>query len=224
MAEHLSDDEELEKLKQWWRESGKQTLAAIALIIAGYFGWQGWQKHQEQQAYTASELYRQMVEASVPDSQQQLSDEQQAAVTHLAISLIDEHGSSQYGHYARLLMARLAVEDDDLDTAADYLTEVMEDAGEGLSLIARLRLARVEASRGNDEAALALLNIEVPASLSSTYAEVRGDINLMRGDNPAAYQNYNEALAALPPEQGRLRTLLEIKRNRVKPADSEGES
>ncbi len=214
MAEHLSDEEELEKLKQWWRESGKQTLATVVLVIAGYFGWQGWQNHQQQQAYQASDIYQQMVEAA--GANLELSDDQRAEVIHFAVTLIDQHGGSQYGHYARLLMARLAVEDDDLESAQAYLKDVMDDADQSISLIARLRLARVEAAMDNLDNALALLNAAEPGALESSYAEVRGDIHVLKGDSQSAYDAYNQALAALPEDQSRFRPLLEMKRSQAK--------
>lgn len=209
MAE-LTDNEELERLKQWWRESGKQTLGMIVLVVAGYFGWQGWQDHKQLQAYAASEIYDKMVEAA--GSEDPLNAEQKATVTHLAVTLVEKHGGSQYGHYARLLLARLAVEDGDLEPAADYLLQVADGADEGLSLIARLRLAKVEVERGDTNTALQLLNVDEPETLAASYAEARGDVHVAAGNGSAAVEFYDKALATLPADQQRFQPLLEMKR------------
>ena len=49
MADHLSEEEQIEAFKRWWAENGLQTLLSIVLVVGGYFGWQGWQQHQQDQ-------------------------------------------------------------------------------------------------------------------------------------------------------------------------------
>jgi predicted negative regulator of RcsB-dependent stress response len=214
VAEHLSDEEQLEALKRWWQESGKQTLAVIAIAVVGYFGWNGWQDHRQQQAEGASSLYDQMISAASITPGEALTDEQQAQVTFYAVSLQDQYSGTAYAQYASLMLAKLAVEDNDLDTAATELTSVMADAEEGLSLIARLRLARVEAARGNADQALALLSDVDAKTLSFAYDEARGDIYLQQGDVEKANTAYQQALAQMPLED-RTRPLLELKLNQT---------
>ena len=43
MADHLSEEEQIEAFKRWWAENGLQMIAAVVLIVGGYFGWQFWQ-------------------------------------------------------------------------------------------------------------------------------------------------------------------------------------
>ena len=216
MAEHLSDEEQLEALKRWWKESGRQTLAVIAIALLGYFGWNGWQDHQQQQAEKASELYDQMMEAASVTPGNSLNDEQSAQVTYLAVSLQDQHAGSQYAHYAALMLAKLAVEKDDLDTAASELHGVMDDASEGLSLIARLRLAKVEAARENYDKAIDLLQAADTKAMAAAYAEALGDIYYQQGKSGQAYKFYQDALAATAADD-RTRPILELKINQVLP-------
>jgi predicted negative regulator of RcsB-dependent stress response len=53
VADHITEEEQIEALKRWWEENGKQTLLGIALIVGGYFGWQAWTDHGVEQASAA---------------------------------------------------------------------------------------------------------------------------------------------------------------------------
>ena len=42
MAEHLSDEEQLESFKRWFKENGLSTIVVVVLAAGGYFGWEFW--------------------------------------------------------------------------------------------------------------------------------------------------------------------------------------
>ncbi|MEH6528765.1 MAG: tetratricopeptide repeat protein [Porticoccus sp.] len=214
MAEHLSDEEQLESFKRWWKENGIFTIVAVVLVAGGYFGWEFWNDHRQERAETASVLYQKMMVAADVEPGDKLSMAQEASVTELAGNLRDEYTNTQYARYGALLLAKIAVEKNDLDAAAEQLQWVADGADEGLELIARLRLARVEAARGNLDLAISMLNIEAK-TLASAYAEARGDLYLLKGDKSAAYESYQQALQQVA--DNRTRSLLELKLNQVAP-------
>lgn len=217
MAEHLSDEEQLENLKRWWKENGLFTIAAVVLCIGGYFGWDNWKANQQQKMETASELYQQMMEVAIVEPGQKANDTQHRLVNELATQLKEEFSSSQYARYGALLVAKLAVEKNDLDAAAEQLRWALDDADEGLGLIIKLRLAKVEASRDNIDLALSMLNGVDAQTLSSAYAEARGDFYLMKGDKTAAYEAYKQALELATDIDNRVAPVLELKLNQVTP-------
>lgn len=218
MAEHLSDEEQLENLKRWWKENGLFTIAAVVLCIGGYFGWDNWKANQQQKMETASELYQQMMEVAIVEPGQKANDTQHRLVNELATQLKEEFSSSQYARYGALLVAKLAVEKNDLDAAAEQLRWALDDADEGLGLVIKLRLAKVEASRDNIDLALSMLNGVDAQTLSSAYAEARGDFYLMKGDKTAAYEAYKQALDLATDIDNRVAPVLELKLNQVTPA------
>ena len=114
-------------------------------------------------------------------------------------------------------MARLSVEKNDLNAAAEQLEWALEDADEGLGLIIKLRLAKVEASRGNVDLALSMLNGVDAKTLSSAYAEARGDFYMMKGDSSAAYGSYKLATELASDQDSRLAPILQLKLNQVAP-------
>jgi len=218
VAEHLSDEEQLENLKQWWKEHGLFTILAVLVSIGGYFGWGYWQEQRQQQVETASMLYQQMMEVSIVDPGQKANDTQHKLVNELAVQLKTEFSDSQYARYGALLVAKLAVEKNDLDVAAEQLKWALDDADEGLGLIITLRLAKVEASRGNLDLAVSMLNGVDAKTMSSAYAEARGDFYLMKGDKSAAYEAYQQATTLASEQDNRLGPILQLKLNQVAPA------
>ena len=145
-----------------------------------------------------------------------LSMAQEASVTELAGNLRGEYTNTQYARYGALLLAKIAVEKNDLDSAAEQLQWVVDGADEGLGLIAKLRLARVEAARGNLDLAISILNVDAK-TLTSAYAEARGDLYLLKGDKSAAYESYQQALQQVAVADSQARSLLELKLNQVAP-------
>tara|TARA_R110000822_G_scaffold159476_20_gene299433 strand:- start:6773 stop:7471 length:699 start_codon:yes stop_codon:yes gene_type:complete len=216
VAEHLSDEEQLESFKRWWKENGIFTIVAVVLVAGGYFGWEFWIDHRQEQAESASVLYQNMMVSADVEYGDQLSSEQQTSISQLANKLRAEHTGSQYARYGALLLAKLAVEKNDLDTAAEQLQWAADGAEEGLALIAQLRLARVEAARGNLDLAISMLNVEAK-TLASAYAETQGDLYLIKGDKKAAYESYQLALQTVSSADSRSRSILELKLNQVVP-------
>jgi len=216
VSAHLTDEEQLENLKRWWRENGLQSLLVVVLALGGWFGWQYWQERRQSLAEQASVLYNQMLSIEAETAEGTLTPEQRASLTHLAVTLKDAYGRSQYGRYAALLMAKLAVADNDLEAAARELRWVFERADDpAMKLLARLRLARVESARGQYQQALDLLAVDSPGALAPAYAEVRGDILLRQGSIDAARSAYQTALATLSPEDVGTRAMLELKLGQV---------
>lgn len=216
MAEHHIDDEQLDRLKRWWHSYGKVGLFVVVLALASWLGWREWEHHSQQNADAASLIYIQMMEANGQGSTQP-SAEQRAKVTELANALKDGYAGTTYADFAHLMLAKTAVADARLDVAEKELRAVMERAGDdGLALIARLRLARIQTAQGKYADALALLETPVGGAMASNFAEARGDAHLAQGDKPAARAAYQSALDGLAV-QDPSRQLLSLKLNQVLP-------
>ena len=97
MADHITEEEQIEALKRWWEENGKQTLLGIALIVGGYFGWQAWTDHNEEQSSAASLSYQDMIENLAGlNPGEVLAEDKQLAVNLLADKLKADHSDTQY--------------------------------------------------------------------------------------------------------------------------------
>jgi len=209
---HLTEEEQLEALKRWWNENGKATLVGVVLAVGGYFGWQGWQDHQRSQAESASLIYQNLVEATITTAGESLAEDKRATAAHLAGQLKSDYRGSQYAQNAALFMAKLAVEANELDKAVEELNWVLDqNPSQGIELLTRLRLARVQASQGAYDKALAILAAAEPETFAAAFAEVRGDIYLAQGKTSEARGAYQLALNSLLEQQANRRLLLQMK-------------
>lgn len=217
MAQHFSDDEQLETLKRWWNDNGTQLLVTVVLVVGGWFGWQQWQDYREQQVADASAVYVELTELAGKSDIEDMSEEDRTRLSELAGLLREKHEGSQYARYADLMVAKLAVAREDYETAETALRRVIDASGDDVELasIARLRLARVEMARHDNAKALALLELEVPQGMHALFAELRGDIHYQNGDLVAARAAYQAALNDLAEASSGARPLLEFKLNRV---------
>lgn len=186
MDDFLSEHEQWERLKAWLRVNGPWIVAGIvvgALLLAGY-RW--WEARQNQIALEASAKYHEVLKA--------LDANDKTRAQSLITEIENDYASSAYADQARLLSARLAVEAGELDKAAATLKSVMEKTDDRqLSLVARLRLARVQLAQNKPDDALATLNAVQGGAFEPRFDEARGDILLAKGDKAGALKQYQSA-------------------------------
>jgi predicted negative regulator of RcsB-dependent stress response len=218
MADHLTEEEQIETIKRWWQENGRGIVTGVVLALAGYFGFQWWQGAEREKAEASSDLYQGFIEA-VSANEGQPDNKQLTTAKSLAQQLKEEFSGRIYASQAALRLAALAASDNDLETAASELRWVRDNTSEeSLKLLATRRLASVLAARGQPDEALKLLEGNVPAAFAALFAETRGDILLKKGDEAAAHEAYQQALAQLPAEQAGGAQLLRLKAESVAPA------
>ena len=222
MAEDITEEEQIEALKRWWAENGMQTVLAVVLVTGGYFGWQFWGTHQQEQMTEASEVYRDMIDVIAGQQPGSLlSDAQQAQVNGIADQLKDDYSSSAYAQFGALVKAKLAVDVNDLDSAATELQWAMEANPEApTQRLIRLRMARVEAARGNIDEALKMVQTGDPAEMKSAYEEAKGDFYLQLGNSDAAFTAYQAALLSNESADKMVSNLLQLKMSAVLPAEA----
>ena len=212
MAVHLTEEEQFENLKRWWRENGKFTLVAVVLAVGAYLGWEGWQDRQQSSSETASAVYQNLLTALEAEQGTPHSEEQAANVRHLAGQLKEDFASNLYASQAALFLARQAVESGDLAKAGDELAWVVEqDVDPALTLLTKSRLARVRVAQGDFDAALGLLVEPDNSAFTASFAELRGDILLQRGKAKEARAAYRLAMDNLVEGQEGRSRLLQIK-------------
>ena len=227
MADHLSEEEQIEALKRWWAVNGMQTIAAVVLVIGGYFGWQYWGQQQNIQTDQASNVYLEMIEiVSANAAGEQLDTGQQAQINISADQLKDNHSNSAYAQFAAMLKAKLAVDNDDLDAAVVELQWALDNGpAPATERLVRLRLARVEAARGNVDVALQMVQGVYAAEMTSSYEEAKGDFYLLQGNSAAAFTAYESALASNESRDQMVTNILQLKITQVRPTEvAPGES
>jgi len=178
-----SEAEQWQRAKDWLRSNGLWIIAGIAIGAAGIGGWRWYNDRQVTQGETASARYEELIDA--------FSRSDKTRVVTIAEDLAREYQWSPYAGLAQLMAARVHVEANELDKAAGSLKSVMDSASDKeLRMIARLRLARVQAAQGKYDDALATLKVETPGDFATRLAEVRGDVLLAKGDRDGALREY----------------------------------
>lgn len=220
MADHLSDEEQLEALKKWWQRNGTALLLVLLLTVGGWSGWHFWQNRQQQAAEQASYVYMAMLDA-LTLWEKEGSEAQATAVASQAETLKKISATSQYGRYGALTLARLAVADGDYENAAAELNWALASGGDdAFNALVRLRLASVEFARNNGDNALKLLSEPHPQAFNGLYSEMQGDILAAQGRTAEAGEAYQAAMGQLDESEARTKALLELKLNEVKPAEA----
>ena len=86
MADYETEEQQVEALKNWWKENGTAVITGAALGIAALSGWRGWEWYQEKQAKEASDMFANVQEAVIKNDAESLqaqSDTLRANMTML---------------------------------------------------------------------------------------------------------------------------------------------
>lgn len=211
--DYLSDREQEEALRTWWRENWKWIIAGVALGLGLLGGWRYWETHKVRRAQAASTLYADFEAARAQ------KDLEKAA--RLLADLADQHDESAYTQQGRLMLAKDQAEAGKLDEAIALLHAAAEGtADEELAQVARLRTARLQIQLGKHDDALKLLDAQKAGAFAGPVHELRGDALLAKGDTAGARSEYAAALAAEPGAPID-RTMVELKLGEVAAAQAQ---
>lgn len=190
MADHLQEEEQLDAIKQWWQENRASVIGAVVLTLGGSFGWSQYQDYTASNAVAAADAY----DAILLEREGGESVDQLAA---LAQSLRDESGSVIFAEFAALQVAAAAAQDGNFELAKTELETVMAgvEFDSTLGQLTQLRLAKVKAALGQEDDAIAMLEMGSD-SFPVSYAQALGDIHLAAGREAAALEAYQTAQTA----------------------------
>jgi predicted negative regulator of RcsB-dependent stress response len=187
--EYLTDDEQLEAVKQLAVEYAPWLIGGMLMGVAVFFGIRYYQSFTNERAFKAAAQFSAMTTA--------LQTNDRAKSRQIADGIVKNYASSPYADQAQLTLARLDVDEGQMDKAAAPLTQVMNESKDmELRQIARLRLARVQIGQGKSDEAIKTLTEPMSAAFNERYHEVRGDAYYSKKDMPAARTEYQAALAA----------------------------
>ena len=201
MDTQLTEQEQIEAIKKWWKENGRSIVVGIVLGVAAVGGYRYWSYQQEKTAIAASQVYLEMTQA--------VDSGNTAEVLDHGAKLIAEFPGTSYAVMAALSMAKVRVESDDLNAAQTHLQWALDNADtEEFKHIARVRLAKVMLAKGEADAVLQLLADVQTGSFAPAYEEVKGDAYLELGKTDEARSAYS---AALPAAVGNAKELIQLK-------------
>ncbi len=200
--QYETEEQQVEALKEWWSENGKAVIMGIALGVLLVIAWTWWKSSQEKKAVAASDNFSETMEAL------QAGDYEKVSV--LSKEAKEDHDGTLYAAYTSLSAARAAVEQGNLEQAASELQWAVDNAElEDVSVIARVRLARVKGAMGDAAGGLDVLPSKYSEGFTALIEEARGDLLGSTGDAAAAKTAYQAALDSNgSPDPGALRMKL----------------
>lgn len=212
MAVELYDDHEQgERVKQWLKENGGGILLGIALAAGGVFGFRYWQANQQQHAFDAAGYYRvvndQLAELAAAEQAQNTETDQadtpdeqdNAAMLEALATLQNDYADNLYAALATLQYADHNIRNGDAEAAAQQYQFIIDNSNDAeVNDLARLRLARVQLSLQQSEAALqTLAGLPEDSGHTGLAARIRGEAHLALGQREQALSAYEQAEEAL---------------------------
>jgi len=209
--EFLTDEERATQAKSWLRENGPFMVIGLVVALGGLFGWNKWQDYQVNHAEKASAVYEELVAA--------IASERAITAGEKFNQIVGEFGATPYKDHAQLAMAKLHVDRNEFDEAAEYLQSVARSGySDEIQNIARLRLARLRIHQQKFDEALDTLDVPENTAFAGRFHEVRGDALVAAGRPNEARDEYQLALA-LESSGVVDRVYVEAKLNDVSSAD-----
>ncbi len=184
MDDLLSEKEQIEQMRTWWSEYGSYVIGGVALGAMILFGFNYVRTNQLEAQYTASGLYDDLTNFVVDGN----VDEAELIVSTLAT----DYPKSNYAAQSKLAMARLYMDENRDQDAADVLNELLvDDVSDEFTQVGRVRLAKILLYQDKAPDVVTMLEGHEGGAFSARTAEVLGDayVALDRiSDARAAYQ------------------------------------
>lgn len=185
MAYSIEEEQEINQLKDWWKENGKTIIVAFILGVGGMFGWRYWQAHQAEQIAQASAQYNALIYSAQQDEQAKKANIEQ---------FVQANSKTAYAVFALLDEAKKATEKQDFAAAEVNLNQALtQSQDEVLTSIVALRLSAVQFQLGQLDNALTTLNQVKGESFNARKAILTGDIQVAKGDKVAAKNSFEQA-------------------------------
>ena len=175
------DEEQLERLKEWWGEYGKAIILGIVIALVSVFGWRYWQQRQLDIGYQAATIYQRLLSSS--------AEKKSDAVIQQGKYLMEHYDGTPYAVLASLLLAKNSVDNNKLDEAKGHFQWVLDNANyPAFKQLARLRMARILLQQDKPEQAMKLVNIVDDKSYQAYVDNIKGDSYLAQTEKAKAKQ------------------------------------
>lgn len=207
MSVYMTEEEQLESIKKWWKQYGNLVTVVLSLVLFGIAGYRYLLWHQEKLNQQASVAYEQMMVA--------LSNQNIKAVRAYANELIHEHSHTVYADAAHMTLAKIYVSKNKLDKASEELQSVATNSKiSTLKQIAKIRIARIFAAEKSYTNALKELSSVDDNTYLPVINELKGDIYGATGQYQEAMNSYKMALDEVK-NNGMGNLFLEMKTNAI---------
>jgi len=188
MEIYSTEEQQVEAIKKFWQENGKQIIAGAVIGLGGFFGWN---------QYVASELAAQEAASMQFEKFTEVAASEDVSFNKIDGELkafVEEHGDSGYAVFVNLMAAKQAVADKKFDAALQHLNQAQAGVSDSsLKGLVATRVARVQIELEQHEAALTTLNSIENPGFKARVAELKGDVYAAQGNTDKARVEYQTA-------------------------------
>lgn len=207
MSIYMTEDEQLEAIKKWWKLYNGIVIVSISLVMLAISGFRYWNWHEEKVTQQASNAYEQLMVA--------FSNQDNKALRGYANQLLTDYGQTVYADAARLTLAKLYVARVNYTRAREELSYVADHSKmPALKQIAKIRLARLLVAEKSFDKALSELSKVSDLAYMPVVNEIKGDIYAATGHNDQAAALYRDAINEVQTK-GLANQFLEMKTNEL---------
>lgn len=204
--EFETEEQQVEALKKWWKENGKQIIFGAVIGFGLIIGWRYYLDYSISQKAEASALFEQVINV---DEQSELSVDKSAVFEKIK----KNYPSTAYLSSTGLVLAKAHYNAGEKQKAIAVLDEVITSNNQNvLVFVAKERKARILIDLGKADDALKVLSGEVENEFQSIYEELRGDAYYSKGDIDSARNSYDKALLL---NNSKSNSLLQMKRDNL---------
>lgn len=203
MAYDAEEQEQIDTIKDWWKENGKLVILGVIACALTIGAFQGWRYYQAQQAERAGVLFSQL------DQAERAGDAKK--VRAIGAQITSNYDSTLYAGMAALSAAKASFLTGELEEAKKTLQWAVDKAREEeLRDVARLRLAGILLDEKKHDDALKLLATKPRDAYAALYEDLKGDVLAAQGKAEEARAAYRLALQK-SDQSGSYRQLIELK-------------
>ncbi|MGH1537471.1 MAG: YfgM family protein [Gammaproteobacteria bacterium] len=187
MADYETEEQQVEALKEWWKQNGIAVIGGAVLGISALVGWRGWNWHLEKQAAEASDIFAIVQEA--------VNTNDTSVLQEKTNTLRESYASTPYAPLAVLHQAKNQIDKGENAAAEDSLRWVLSNSKQDtVQNVARIRLARLLLAENKIDEAQVMINNGMSDAYKSLVNEIRGDIFVAKGEIEQAKEAYDQAM------------------------------
>ena len=201
--EQLDEYEQGEQVRKWLRQNGSSIITGIALGLACIFGWQWWQGQGSKHRDEAATQYLSFTDA--------IGAKDKSKVEALASAFDSKYADTGFSALATLRYAQFLQNNGETAKAIAVLSAKAGKIKDPImSELFALREGRLLLIAGKPEDAFKRIASIQNDNFPEVLGELRGDIQMARGQRDEARKSYEQALTHLD-QAAPTRSLLELK-------------
>lgn len=200
MVDYETEEQQVDAIKQWWKDNGTTLVVGAVIGLAGLWGW----RYYGESVLTGQE----QTSSSFADALVKFDAEGTDKSTAEMQTFVTANQDNNYATLASLLLVKEAVTANDFALAKTQLVALLESNEYApLTPVIKMRLARVEAELGEFDQAIATAEQITEEGFVVKANQTKGLVYLKQGNVEAARTAFQTAVDA---SEGRVDPVLQL--------------